>query len=152
MRQRRPGSQGQRFGGRRYDYAAARRHLTCGETGLPVPYADANAFVDAAVRLVENGSLRERIRRQAGAHAAALDRQDVANRFAALLTGATHDPRRRCHNPDLKSTSSYGGLALLLTPVVLVGWSRLYLKRHTLPQVLAGGMLGSTIFLAPLPR
>ena len=129
-----------------YDYAAARMHLTCGEPGLPVPY------VDAAVRLVENASLRERIRRQAGAHAAALDRQEVANRFAALLTGATHDPHRRCHNPDLKPTSSYGGLALLLTPVVLVGWSRLYLKRHTLPQVLAGGMLSWTIFLALLPR
>ena len=46
--------------------------------------------------------------------------------------------------------TTYGGLMLVLTPVLLVGWSRLYLKCHTLPQVLAGGMLGWMIFLALL--
>ena len=45
---------------------------------------------------------------------------------------------------------TYGGLTLVLTPVVLVGWSRLYLKRHTLAQVVAGGVLGSMIFLVLL--
>ena len=48
-------------------------------------------------------------------------------------------------------STTYGSLTLVLTPVVLVGWSRLYLKRHTLPQVLAGGMLGWMIFLVLLP-
>ena len=56
--------------------------------GLRTPYADADAFVDAAVRLTEDSTLRNRIRRQARAHAAALDWQAVVDRFAALLTDA----------------------------------------------------------------
>ena len=48
-------------------------------------------------------------------------------------------------------STTYGSLTLVLTPVVLVGWSRLYLKRRTLPQVLTGGMLGWMIFLVLLP-
>ena len=36
--------------------------------------------------------------------------------------------------------------ALTCMPVLLVAWSRLYLGRHTLPQVLAGGMLGAAVF------
>ena len=47
-------------------------------------------------------------------------------------------------------STTYGGLTLVLTPMVLVGWSRLYLKRHTFPQVLAGRVLGSMIFLVLL--
>ena len=47
-------------------------------------------------------------------------------------------------------STTYGGLALVLTPVVLVGWSRLYLKRHTFPQVLAGSVPGAMIFLVLL--
>lgn len=69
-----------------YDYAAARMHVTSGETGLRAPYGDVDAFVDAAVRLTEDVALRDRIRRQAHAHAAALDWQAVVDRFAALLT------------------------------------------------------------------
>jgi membrane-associated phospholipid phosphatase len=30
--------------------------------------------------------------------------------------------------------------------VLLVAWARLYLGRHTFPQVLAGGLLGATVF------
>ena len=71
-----------------YDYAAARMHVTSGETGLRVPYADADAFVGAAARLAEDVALRDRIRRQARAHAAALDWQAVVDRFAALLAEA----------------------------------------------------------------
>ena len=69
-----------------YDYAAARMHVTSGETGLRAPYGNVDAFVDAAVRLTEDVALRDRIRRQAHAHAAALDWQAVVDRFAALLT------------------------------------------------------------------
>ena len=36
--------------------------------------------------------------------------------------------------------------SLAVMPVLLVAWSRLYLGRHTLPQVLAGGILGATVF------
>jgi membrane-associated phospholipid phosphatase len=36
--------------------------------------------------------------------------------------------------------------ALSVMPVLLVAWSRLYLGRHTLAQVLAGGMLGTAVF------
>ena len=72
--------------------AAARMHVTSSQTGLRAPYADADAFVDAAVRLTEDSTLRNRIRRQARAHAAALDWQAVVDRFAALLTDAPNGP------------------------------------------------------------
>ncbi len=72
--------------------AAARMHVTSSQTGLRVPYADADAFVDAAVLLTEDSTLRNRIRRQARAHAAALDWQAVVDRFAALLTDAPNGP------------------------------------------------------------
>ena len=65
-----------------YDYAAARMHVTSGETGLRVPYADADAFVAAAVR-------------QARAHAAAQNWPAVVDRFAALLTDMPNPPGRR---------------------------------------------------------
>lgn len=71
-----------------YDYAAARMHVTSGETGLRVPYADADAFVDAAVRLAQEPALRGRIGRQARAHAATLTWNAIVDRFAALLSDA----------------------------------------------------------------
>jgi membrane-associated phospholipid phosphatase len=41
-----------------------------------------------------------------------------------------------------------GGLQVFaLTSVILVGWSRIRLGRHTFGQVVAGGVLGSIIFL-----
>ena len=47
-------------------------------------------------------------------------------------------------------STTCGGLTLAPVAVLLVGWSRLYLKRHTFPPVLAGGVLGSMIFLVLL--
>ena len=47
-------------------------------------------------------------------------------------------------------STTYGGLTLAPVAVLLVGWSRLYLKRNTFPPVLAGGVLGSMIFLVLL--
>ena len=40
-----------------------------------------------------------------------------------------------------------GAQVFAFTPVVLVAWSRLYLKRHTFMQVLAGGILGTVVFI-----
>jgi len=37
-------------------------------------------------------------------------------------------------------------LAILPVPVLVVAWSRLYLGRHTLAQVVAGGVLGAVVF------
>jgi glycosyltransferase involved in cell wall biosynthesis len=78
-----------------YDYAAARMHVTSGETGMRVPYADADAFVAAAVRLAQDAGLRDRVRRQARAHAAAQNWPAVVDRFAALLTDMPNPPGRR---------------------------------------------------------
>ena len=47
-------------------------------------------------------------------------------------------------------STTCGGLTLAPVAVLLVGWSRLYLKRYTFPPVLAGGVLGSMIFLVLL--
>ena len=43
--------------------------------------------------------------------------------------------------------SMLGAHVFAFTPVVLVAWSRLYLKRHTFMQVLAGGILGMIVFM-----
>ena len=51
-----------------YDYAAARMHVTSGETGMRVPYADAGAFVAAAVRLARFNTRRKLIVAFSGAH------------------------------------------------------------------------------------
>ncbi len=46
------------------------------------------------------------------------------------------------------AASLLGGLQVLaLTSVILVGWSRIRLGRHTFGQVVAGGVLGSLIFI-----
>ena len=71
-----------------YDYAAARMHITPGKTGVLVPYGEAAAFVDAAVRLARTPQSLDEMRRQARAYAAALDWPGVVQRFATLLTGA----------------------------------------------------------------
>ena len=34
-----------------------------------------------------------------------------------------------------------------ITPVVMVAWSRIYLGRHTIPQTLAGTLLGALVFM-----
>ncbi len=72
-----------------YDYAAARMHITDGETGMLVPYGrSAAAFVDAAIRLAREPQALSRIRQQAREHAATLDWQRVVQRFAGILMGA----------------------------------------------------------------
>jgi membrane-associated phospholipid phosphatase len=43
-----------------------------------------------------------------------------------------------------------GASAVVFLPVLLVAWSRLYLRRHTFSQVAAGGLLGAVVFAALL--
>ena len=81
-----------------YDYAAAKMHITQGETGVVVPYGDGNCFVAAAARLVREPKLLASIRRQARTAVATVDWQHVIERFETLLlsayaqsrTGETH--------------------------------------------------------------
>jgi glycosyltransferase involved in cell wall biosynthesis len=70
-----------------YDYAAARAHITDGETGVLVSWGDDRAFVEAATILARSPATLSRMRRQARAHAAAVDWHHVVRRFETLLTG-----------------------------------------------------------------
>ena len=71
-----------------YNYAAARMHITHGETGVLVPYGQSQAFVDAAVKLAREPQSLHQIRRQAREYVASIDWQGVVERFVSLLTGA----------------------------------------------------------------
>lgn len=71
-----------------YDYAAARIHITDGETGVLVPYADSRAFIESAARLVLKPQSICRIRRQAREHAVSIGWPEVVARFAALVADA----------------------------------------------------------------
>ncbi|MGH7963638.1 MAG: glycosyltransferase family 4 protein [Candidatus Binatia bacterium] len=70
-----------------YDYAAAKMHITHGETGILVPYGDTQAFVDSAAQLVRGPQALHMMRRQAREYVAACDWQRIVERFATLLTG-----------------------------------------------------------------
>jgi len=71
-----------------YDYAAARVHIAHGETGVLVPYGDAEAFVASAVMLMREPLLLSRIRRQAREYITSVNWPRVVERFEAVLTGA----------------------------------------------------------------
>ena len=71
-----------------YDYAAAKMHITHGETGVLAPYGDAKAFVDLAVNLARKPQSFHEIRRQAREYVASVDWRRIVERFATLLTGA----------------------------------------------------------------
>jgi glycosyltransferase involved in cell wall biosynthesis len=69
-----------------YNYAAANRHLTHGETGVVAPYGDSQVFVDLAVKLVCETQLLHHIQHQARAYITAFDWARVVNKFAMLMT------------------------------------------------------------------
>ena len=48
-------------------------------------------------------------------------------------------------------SSAIGFPLIAFAPVLLVGWSRVHLGRHTVGQVFAGGVLGGLIFTLMLP-
>jgi len=71
-----------------YDYAAARMHVTHGETGVLVPYRQARAFVEGAVGLIRSPLLLARVRRQAPTAVASVAWPRVVERFEAILADA----------------------------------------------------------------
>jgi len=71
-----------------YDYAAARMHVTHGETGMLVPYGQATAFVEAAVTLARSPLVLARVRRRAPASVARAAWPQVVERFEAILLDA----------------------------------------------------------------
>jgi glycosyltransferase involved in cell wall biosynthesis len=73
-----------------YDYAAARRHITDGDTGVLVPYGQAAAFIEGAERLARSPSALAAIRAQAREAVLAFDWPPVVERFEELLTGSSH--------------------------------------------------------------
>ena len=70
-----------------YDYAAARSHITNGETGILVPLGDSRAFVAAAVKLASQPTELKEVRRQAREYSRLITWPRVVERFAALLNG-----------------------------------------------------------------
>jgi glycosyltransferase involved in cell wall biosynthesis len=70
-----------------YDYAAARMHITHGETGALAPPGMAGAFVAAAAALARSPRLVRALGRRARAYAVGVDWEHVVERFEALLTG-----------------------------------------------------------------
>jgi len=81
-----------------YDYAAARMHISHGETGMLAPCGASRAFVDHAVALARSPAALERMRRRARAHATGVDWQNVVDRFETILTRAR--PERRSPDAD----------------------------------------------------
>jgi glycosyltransferase involved in cell wall biosynthesis len=71
-----------------YNYAAAKLHITHGETGLLAPCGDSKAFIDSATRLVREARWLYKLRTQAREYAAALSWPDVIEKFESWLTGA----------------------------------------------------------------
>src|SRR5207245_1349877 len=76
-----------------YDYAAARMHVTHGETGVLIPYGQASAFVEGAVGLARSPLLLARVRRRAPASLALVAWARVVERFEAILTDALEQRR-----------------------------------------------------------
>lgn len=71
-----------------YNYAAARMHITHGETGILALYGDAHIFVDSAARLAREPQALLKIRRQARQYITTCDWSRIVERFATLLTDA----------------------------------------------------------------
>jgi glycosyltransferase involved in cell wall biosynthesis len=74
-----------------YDYAAAGMHIMHGETGFLAPYGDPKSFLRSAVALLRDAQSLGRIRRRAREYVAALNWQDLVERFEMLLF-------ENCHN------------------------------------------------------
>jgi len=71
-----------------FDYAAARVHISSGETGVLVPRGDRRGFIAAAVTLAGSPSDVARLRRAARSLAVLLDWEAVIDRFETLLIDA----------------------------------------------------------------
>ena len=71
-----------------YNYAAAKLHVTHGETGILVRFGDAKGFVESACSLIREVQAIERIRRQARQYVKHLNWPRVVENFEALLMNA----------------------------------------------------------------
>jgi glycosyltransferase involved in cell wall biosynthesis len=76
-----------------YNYACAKLHITHGETGVLVPFGDANSFVSTACALVREPRDIERMRRQGRQYVSYLGWERVVERFEALLLSAGRQGR-----------------------------------------------------------
>jgi glycosyltransferase involved in cell wall biosynthesis len=74
-----------------YDYAAARAHITDGETGVLVPYRDARAFSLRAAAVTRHAPALHALRRRARAAMLPLDWPRIVERFERVL----HTPSTR---------------------------------------------------------
>src|SRR5262249_774603 len=92
-----------------YDYAAARSHLTDGETGALVPFGSRTAFVDTAVQLALAPHQVGTIRRNAREHATTLTWGHIVQRFESLLTG--HDDRQNIINNSVAGRKNLATMA-----------------------------------------
>jgi glycosyltransferase involved in cell wall biosynthesis len=77
-----------------FDYAAARMHITAGQSGVLVPYGDSSGFVAAAAKLAREPQSLFHIGQQARSYATRLDWQRIVDKFARLLIGAREDEAR----------------------------------------------------------
>jgi len=75
-----------------FDYAAARQFIRDGENGLVVPCDRPDALVAAAVRLVTDRPLRDRLRHAARAAVAPQSWEHVIGRFEAELLAVAGEP------------------------------------------------------------
>jgi glycosyltransferase involved in cell wall biosynthesis len=82
-----------------YNYAAAKLHITDGETGVLVRLGDAKAFVDAGCSLIREPEAIKRIRRQAREYVTYLSWPRVVERFEALLMSAGGHERTTSRSP-----------------------------------------------------
>ena len=89
-----------------YNYAAAKIHISHGQTGILVPYGDLQAFVSLSAGLVRERQYLQRIRRQAREYASSIEWPRVVERFEALLTAACHQGQT-----DRASSMTRGKLA-----------------------------------------
>jgi glycosyltransferase involved in cell wall biosynthesis len=71
-----------------YNYAAAKLHISHGETGLLVPCGDSKAFIDSAAELVHEPRWLYKLRTQARQYAAALNWSHVIETFESWLADA----------------------------------------------------------------
>lgn len=90
-----------------YDYAAARMHITNGETGVLIPCGKSQAFVDAAANLAHAPQSLPHIRWQARAYARSIDWPHVVEKFETLLTGAPGRSHTAPHRFDHPSRHSH---------------------------------------------
>jgi glycosyltransferase involved in cell wall biosynthesis len=68
-----------------YNYAAAKMHISHGQTGILAPYGDSQAFIEAALHLIRMPRSISSIRRSAREYVTAIGWAPIVERFETLL-------------------------------------------------------------------